>query len=90
MSISLIVIIYVILNVVAFLEYVWDKHKAKSGEWRTKESTLLLFALFGPFGAYAGMKYARHKTQKLKFKLVYVFLLIHIVLIAYIVAGCIF
>lgn len=29
------------------------------------------------------MKYARHKTRKLKFKLVYVFLVLHIVVLAY-------
>ncbi len=75
--------IYAILNLIAFLMYVYDKYKAKNEKWRTKESTLLIGALFGPFGALAGMKYARHKTRKLKFKLVYVFLAIHILVIGY-------
>jgi uncharacterized membrane protein YsdA (DUF1294 family) len=79
----IILIIYVILNILAFISFVWDKHKAKEDMWRTRESTLLLFALFGPFGATAGMLAVRHKTQKLKFKLVYVFLVIHIIIIAY-------
>ena len=77
--------IYAILNVIAFLAFVWDKHKAINDQWRTKESTLLLFALFGPFGATAGMLAVRHKTQKPKFKLVYVFLIVHIVIIAYLI-----
>ena len=79
-------VVYVILNAFAFAMYVWDKHKAKADKWRTKESTLLLCALLGPFGAYAGMRFARHKTQKLKFKLVYVFLVLHVVLIVYLAA----
>lgn len=83
MDATLFLIVYVILNVIAFAMYVWDKHKAKNDQWRTKESTLLIAALIGPWGAVAGMKYARHKTRKLKFKLVYVFLVLHIVVLAY-------
>ncbi len=75
--------IYLVINVIVFAMYVWDKHKAKNSQWRTKESTLLLGALFGPWGAVIGMKLAHHKTLKPKFKLVYVFLVLHIILIAY-------
>ena len=78
-------IIYIILNIIAFASYVWDKHKAKNDQWRTRESTLILLALFGPFGATAGMLAVRHKTQKIKFKLVYIFLVLHIIVIAYLV-----
>lgn len=77
--------VYVVLNVISFAMYVWDKHKAKADKWRTKESTLLVAALIAPFGAVAGMRLARHKTQKTKFKLVYVFLVLHILAIAYLV-----
>ena len=83
MDATLFLIVYVILNVIAFAMYVWDKHKAKNDQWRTKESTLQIAARIGPWGAVAGMKYARHKTRKLKFKLVYVFLVLHIVVLAY-------
>ena len=83
MDATLFLIVYVILNVIAFAMYVWDKHKAKNDQWRTKESTLLIAALIGPWGAVARMKYARHKTRKLKFKLAYVFLVLHIVVLAY-------
>ena len=77
--------VYVILNIIAVLSYVWDKHKAKNDQWRTRESTLIILAFFGPFGATAGMLAVRHKTQKLKFKLVYIFLILHIIAIAYLV-----
>ena len=76
-------IVYAVLNVIAFIMFAWDKYKAKEGMWRTKESTLILISLFGPVGATIGMQMVRHKTQKLKFKLVYVFLAIHIALIGY-------
>ena len=85
MDTALFLIVYIVLNVASFAMYVWDKHKAKTDQWRTKESTLLLAALIAPWGAVAGMKFARHKTLKLKFKLVYVFLLIHVVVLAYLV-----
>lgn len=81
----LFLIVYVVLNLFSLAMYVWDKHKAKADMWRTKESTLLLAALVAPFGAVAGMKLARHKTLKLKFKLVYVFLILHVAIIAYLV-----
>ena len=87
MSTSFLLILYILLNVLAFCMFVWDKHKAQKDQWRTKESTLLLSALLGPFGATAGMLLARHKTRKPKFKLVYVFLVLHIILIAYLVLN---
>ena len=71
----------VIMNIIAFLAFVWDKHKAQNDQWRTKESTLIILAFFGPFGATLGMLLVRHKTRKLKFKLVYIFLVLHIVAI---------
>lgn len=77
----LFVALLLILNIASFAAYLLDKRKAKNNEWRTPESTLLLFGLIGPFGAVAGMEFARHKTQKIKFKLNYVFLGIHIILI---------
>ncbi|MDO5861244.1 MAG: DUF1294 domain-containing protein [Thermoplasmata archaeon] len=80
---STLLIIYVVINVVVFAMYLVDKYKAKNDKWRTPESTLLLGALFGPWGAVIGMKVAHHKTRKPKFKLVYVFLVLHIALIAY-------
>jgi uncharacterized membrane protein YsdA (DUF1294 family) len=79
----IVLLFYIVLNIIAFLAFVWDKHKAKEDMWRTKESTLIALAFFGPFGATAGMLAVRHKTQKLKFKLVYLFLVLHVIAIAY-------
>lgn len=76
-------IVYIVLNVISFAMYVWDKHKARNDQWRTPEKTLLVAALIAPWGATVGMKAAHHKTRKLKFKLVYVFLVLHIIILAY-------
>ncbi|MDR2698708.1 MAG: DUF1294 domain-containing protein [Candidatus Methanoplasma sp.] len=80
-----IILIYAVLNGVAFFLYWADKRKATGGKYRISESTLLISGLLGPFGALAGMKVFRHKTRKTKFKLIYLFAAVHLVLIAFIV-----
>ncbi len=77
-------LIYLVLNLCAFVIFGLDKGKAVMGRWRVGESTLLFSALLGPFGAYSGMRLFRHKTRKLRFKLVPAFMLLHLALIAYI------
>ncbi len=75
--------VYAIFNSIAFLIFANDKRKARNNAWRTPENLLLLVAAFGPFGAYAAMLIFRHKTRKLKFYLVPVFLIAHVVAIIY-------
>ena len=75
-------IVYAVLNVISMMMFFSDKRKAVKGEWRTTEKALLISAFFGPFGATIGMHLAHHKTNKAKFKLVYLFLIIHIAVIA--------
>ena len=82
-SISIVLIVFAFFNLVSFAMFVSDKRKAKKGKYRTSENALLLISFFGPFGAVAGMNLARHKTRKVKFQLVYLFVLMQIVLIAY-------
>jgi len=74
---ALILLIYALVNGSVFLLYAYDKRKAQMAAWRIPENILLLSAFFGPFGAYGAMKLLRHKTQKVKFYLVLVFLLVH-------------
>lgn len=71
--------VYTILNIFVMLVYLLDKHKAVEGKWRIKETTLLFLGFIGAWGAVAGMKLFHHKTQKPRFKLNYVFLLLHII-----------
>jgi uncharacterized membrane protein YsdA (DUF1294 family) len=70
--------------VFAFTIFGLDKGKAMRGGRRIGEGTMLFSALLGPFGAYSGMRVFHHKTKKLKFKLVPVFLILHIALIVYV------
>lgn len=74
--------VYVIINIVVALVYVYDKAKAVANEWRVSERTLIILAAFGPFGAFLGMKGAHHKTNKPKFRIVKVFLGFHVIIIA--------
>lgn len=79
--------VYALVNAVAFIAYYHDKRSARRSSWRTPEKTLLVIAFFGPFGAFAAMRAFRHKTQKPLFRLVPVFLCLHLVLAAALVAG---
>jgi uncharacterized membrane protein YsdA (DUF1294 family) len=74
-------IVYTLINGLVFFFYAHDKNKAKKNTWRTPENHLLILALIGPFGAFAAMLLLRHKTRKLKFRLVPVFAIIHIALL---------
>lgn len=82
---SIIGVYLAIINLVAFVAYGVDKWKAKNAKWRTPEKTLILLAaLGGALGAYAGMKYFRHKTQHKKFTIcVPLFLIVWIIGLAW-------
>ena len=59
-----------IINIVSFVAYGWDKLKARKGKFRISERSLLMPALFGgSIGALLGMHLFRHKTRKIKFVL---------------------
>lgn len=58
----------IVINVVTFLIFCWDKYCAVSHKWRVPENTLIGLALLGgSVGAYAAMQTVRHKTRHLKF-----------------------
>jgi uncharacterized membrane protein YsdA (DUF1294 family) len=71
------------LNLLSLGAFAYDKHKAKANRWRIPERTLLFLALFGPFGALAGMLVFRHKTRHMKFLLVPLFALAQVLLFLY-------
>ncbi len=72
--------LYLLINLAALAMYAYDKMMARKGDRRISEKTLLLVALLGPFGAMAGMRWFRHKTRKLKFKLVPLFAVVHVLI----------
>ena len=73
------------VNIVTFLLYGIDKYKAKKGKWRISEATLLMMAAIGgSIGAWAGMRLWHHKTMHKKFKYVIPLIIImQIALVAY-------
>lgn len=57
-----------VINLFAFAAFGIDKKKARRGQWRIPESTLLGLSAAGGFpGALLGMKLFHHKTRKAKF-----------------------
>jgi uncharacterized membrane protein YsdA (DUF1294 family) len=72
-----------VVNVASLIIFGFDKLRSVKGGWRIPESRLLLVAFIGPFGAFAGMLLFRHKTRKVKFLLIPIFLLVHIFFISY-------
>ena len=61
--------IIVLMNGVAFVLFMFDKHCAQERLRRVPELTLLLVAfLGGSAGAIAGQQYWRHKTHKEPFR----------------------
>ena len=91
MSIGLrIIIIYLAFtNIIAFSMFFVDKNKAQKRQWRIPEKTLLLIAAIGgSLGAWAGMNLFRHKTQHKKFTiLVPLIILVHAVLLLLLVRA---
>lgn len=74
-----------VINLVSFMMFGIDKYKARRGQWRISEATLLaVAAIGGSLGAWMGMKVWHHKTLHSKFRYgVPIILLVHIALIAY-------
>ena len=55
---------YLVINLIAFLAFGWDKLSAIQGWWRTPERTLFTLIWLGGFaGALVAMLLFRHKTQ---------------------------
>ena len=64
--------VYLAASLVAFIAYALDKSAARNDQWRTKESTLHLFALAGGWpGALAAQRLLRHKSSKQSFQFVF-------------------
>ena len=75
----------VVINLVSFMMFGIDKYKARRGQWRISEATLLaVAAIGGSIGAWMGMKVWHHKTLHSKFRYGEpIMLLVHIALMAY-------
>jgi uncharacterized membrane protein YsdA (DUF1294 family) len=64
---SLIIVVFAVLNLLAFLLMLWDKNISQGKNERNRISEGMLFfmaTLFGSVGVYLGMFVLRHKTRK--------------------------
>ena len=60
-----------VLSIVTYCLYASDKKKAKKGEWRISEATLLACSfLGGAVGGACAMFFKRHKTKRWYFRAV--------------------
>lgn len=71
MNVSLVLPGYLLLiNICTFIVYGIDKRRAKHGQWRIPEATLLWLAFAGgALGAWVGMMVFKHKTKHWKFRI---------------------
>ena len=64
-----ILLLYLGASLVTFFMYFWDKSAARTGAWRTQESTLHLLSLLGGWpGALIAQQTLRHKSRKTSFR----------------------
>ncbi|WP_455271941.1 DUF1294 domain-containing protein [Rhizobium herbae] len=63
------IVLFLVLNIVTFCVFWWDKAAARGGKWRIAENDLLGLAFFGgSLGAWAAQRLLRHKTRKEPFR----------------------
>ncbi|MGJ7524461.1 DUF1294 domain-containing protein [Variovorax sp. GB1P17] len=76
--------VLLLLNLLTFFVYGFDKNAAATGRWRTAESTLHLLSLIGGWpGAWCAQRLLRHKVRKTSFMAAYwVTVLAHIAAVA--------
>lgn len=86
-TIAIPALVYFGVNLLVAAAFAHDKSLAKRNSWRISENVLLLLALLGPFGAFFSMRVFRHKTQKLKFRLVPLFLVLHGALLVFLLVN---
>lgn len=59
---------FVLINMLTWLAFQWDKQQARRGAWRAPEMRLLALALFGGWpAAKLAQRRFRHKTRKQPF-----------------------
>ena len=77
-------VVVLVLSLVAFVFYGFDKRRARTDGRRVPEKTLHLLALLGGWpGALMGQRVFRHKTQKLSYRIVFwLCVMLHMVIVA--------
>ena len=69
MTLALVWAVWLVINLITFILYGVDKRRAKRGQWRIPEKTLLSGTwLLGGVGAWMAMRLFRHKTKHIAFQ----------------------
>lgn len=69
---AVVLALYWIASVWAFLVYAFDKSAAENNRWRTSENTLHILAVIGGWpGALVAQQVLRHKSKKQSFQIVF-------------------
>lgn len=69
---SLIFALYALMSLVSLAAYRLDKARARKGEWRTRENTLLIIDLLGGWpGGLAAQHLFRHKNRKASYQIAF-------------------
>lgn len=65
------ILYYVLINVITFFIWGYDKFRASLHQWRVPEKTLYTIMIMGGgLGALLGITIFRHKTRKPQFKII--------------------
>jgi uncharacterized membrane protein YsdA (DUF1294 family) len=84
MDVNLLYAYLLSVSVTTFLFYGYDKRQALRNGWRVPEAVLHVLALSGGTpGAFVGQIFFRHKTRKLRFKVVFVAIVLLQALLGY-------
>ncbi len=68
MPVGIICVYWIVMNGIGLISMKRDKDKARRHQWRTRERTLFLIAVFGgSIGCLIGMYAFRHKTRQPSF-----------------------
>jgi uncharacterized membrane protein YsdA (DUF1294 family) len=86
---SLALAYYLVISIVTFIAYWWDKSAAREGRRRTRESVLLTLSILGgAFGGLLAMVLFRHKTRHTIFWVVNILgIVINLYLIVFVFGG---
>jgi len=69
MTLAILWAVWLVINLITFMLYGVDKRRARRGQWRIPERTLLALTwLLGGVGAFAAMRMFRHKTRHIAFQ----------------------
>ncbi len=75
--IQILSIYFVLINIITFFAYGFDKMKSRGDGRRTPEKTLWLLTLLGGSpAALLAMHYFRHKTKKISFQAIIIIIIV--------------